>query len=340
MSDCGSQLAHEDGPGKLGGSLRLVAVGNLADVQRHCTSLSRPLMPVLCIKEETMETAKVSLGLEGDKLYQERARKALPILVRQAKAGQKIYYADLASEIDVSNPRNLNYPLGSIGTALKDLGEEWGEEIPQLQCIVVNQNTELPGEGIGWFISDTKQFAKLSSKQKKALVDGVLAKIFGYNKWDTILKKFGLDPAPVSDGVKKKVEKAASKRGNGGGEGEQHKKLKLFIQDNPECVGIKLGSLKFETEKILPSGDSIDVFFENKNNWIGVEVKSEISDEIDILRGLYQCVKYHAVMESYLSVLDLQKNTKVILALGGNFPESLIPVKNILGIEVVDNINA
>lgn len=287
-----------------------------------------------------METAEMSLGLQGDKLYQVRARKSLPILVRQAKAGQKIYYADLAEEIGIPNPRTLNYPLGSIGTALKELSEEWEEEIPQIQCIVVNQTTELPGEGIGWFISDAKQFSRLSSKQKKVLVDGVLAKIFGYDKWDSILEAFGLDPAPVSDSVKKKVKKAATKRGNSGGEGEHHKKLKLFIKENPECVGIKQSSLKSETEKPLPSGDSVDVFFENKKIWIGVEVKSEISDEIDILRGLYQCVKYHAVMDSYLSVLDVQRDTKVILALGGEFPESLIPVKNTLGIEIVENINA
>jgi hypothetical protein len=287
-----------------------------------------------------METAEISLGLDGDKLYQERAREALPILVRQAKAGQKIYYADLAGEIDIPNPRNLNYPLGSIGTELKKLSKKWGEEIPQIQCIVVNQTTELPGEGIGWFISDTKQFSKLSSRQKKALVDGVLAKIFGYDKWDSVLEELGLGPAPISDSVKNKVEKAVLKRGAGGGEGEQHKTLKLFIKDNPECVGIKLNGLKSETEKPLPSGDSVDVFFENKKNWIGVEVKSEISDEIDILRGLYQCVKYHAVMESYLSVLDIQRDTKVILALGCKFPESLIPVKHTLGIEVVENINA
>lgn len=287
-----------------------------------------------------MQTAEKSLGLEGDKLYQIRARKTLPILVRQAKAARKIYYADLAAEIDVPNPRNLNYPLGSIGTALKELSEEWGDEIPQIQCIVVNQATELPGEGIGWFISDTKQFAKLNSKQKKVLVDGVLVKIFGYDKWDTILEAFALDPVPISDAVKKKVKRAASKRGNGGGEGEQHKKLKLFIKDNPKCVGINLNGLKSETEKPLPSGDSVDVLFENKKNWIGVEVKSEISDELDILRGLYQCVKYHAVMESYLSVLDIQRDTKVILALSGQFPEPLIPVKNTLGIEVVECINA
>jgi alkylated DNA nucleotide flippase Atl1 len=49
--------------------------------------------------------------LNGEKLYQKRAKTALPYLVRQAKAGQKIYYSDLAKEIGMPNPRNLNYVL-------------------------------------------------------------------------------------------------------------------------------------------------------------------------------------------------------------------------------------
>ena len=264
----------------------------------------------------------------------------MPILVRQAKACRKIYYADLAEEIGIQNPRNLNYPLGSIGTALKKLSEAWGEEIPQIQCIVVNQNAELPGEGIGSFITDGNKFKKLSAKQKKALLDGVLAKIYDYDKWDSVLNALGLQPASIDEATRKKVQKAAITKRGAGGEGEQHKKLKLHIKNNPSCVGVNLNSLEAETEKCLPSGDSVDVFFENPKHWVGVEVKSEISDEIDIIRGLYQCVKYQAVMESYLSVLNIQKDVRVILALGCEFPISLISIKNTLGIEVIEGINA
>ena len=204
----------------------------------------------------------------------------------------------------------------------------------------MNKRTELPGEGIGWFITDIDKFKKLSSKQKKALVDGVLAKIFSYEKWDSVLDALGLQAAPVDKKIRKKVKKTASSIRGAGGEGEEHKKLKLHISNNPVSVGINLKGLKTETERGLPSGDSIDVSFENENHWIGVEVKSSISDDLDILRGLYQCVKYQAVMESYLSVLDVEKDVRVILALGCELPESLLSVKNTLGIEVVEVINA
>ena len=46
----------------------------------------------------------------GAKTYQQRARSALPILVRQAKAHQTMFYSELALEMGISNPRTLNYP--------------------------------------------------------------------------------------------------------------------------------------------------------------------------------------------------------------------------------------
>jgi len=59
------------------------------------------------------ETGEVAETMEGNKLYQERARRAMPILVRQALAGETIYYQDLADELGMPNPRNLNFVLGS-----------------------------------------------------------------------------------------------------------------------------------------------------------------------------------------------------------------------------------
>ena len=49
------------------------------------------------------ETARIAKGIFGEKLYQERARAALPILVRQATAQQKIKYGDLAEEVGMPN---------------------------------------------------------------------------------------------------------------------------------------------------------------------------------------------------------------------------------------------
>lgn len=83
--------------------------------------------------------------LSGDKLYQQRARAALPLLVGQARMRKEIVYSDLAPQLGMSNARNLNYVLGYIGQALQSLSEEWDECIPPIQCLVVSKRTGLPG---------------------------------------------------------------------------------------------------------------------------------------------------------------------------------------------------
>ena len=84
---------------------------------------------------------------QGAKTYQQRARTALPILVRQAKARQTIFYGELAHEMGVPNPRTLNHPLGSIGRALQDLERRWGRQVPPIQALVINKSSGCPGQG-------------------------------------------------------------------------------------------------------------------------------------------------------------------------------------------------
>ena len=155
------------------------------------------------------------------------------ILVRQAKAGQTIYYSELAKEIDIPNPRNLNFILGAIGNALIALGKRTKNEIPPIQCVVINKRDQLPGEGIGWFISP-KDFSKLNKTQKQKVVTAQLTKIYTYQYWDWVLEQLNLKP--VLTNLDDELEEA--KNGRGGGESQQHKKFKDFIAKNPTVLGL------------------------------------------------------------------------------------------------------
>jgi len=95
-----------------------------------------------------METGEIAKSIEGEKLYQERARKALPLLVRQALANQPIFYSDLANELEMPNPRNLNYVLGSIGQTLQEISVEWKDEIPPINCLVMYPLKNSGGESL------------------------------------------------------------------------------------------------------------------------------------------------------------------------------------------------
>lgn len=162
------------------------------------------------------QTAQVAEVLDGDKLYQKRARAALPLLVRQAQAGNPIFYSDLAAELGMPNPRNLDYVLGSIGQALEKLSEVWGVKVPPIQCLVVNKNTGLPGEGIGWFLMKKEDFSKLTKRQQRTIIEAELQHVYAFPRWHEVLKAFQLQPAgtnftqlvkaAVTYGVKVKVK--------------------------------------------------------------------------------------------------------------------------------------
>lgn len=273
--------------------------------------------------------------LDGVKLYQQRARITLPYLVQQAKAGRPIYYSDLARQIEIPNARNLNYVLGSIGNALNELARKLKEDIPPIQCVVVNKRNNLPGEGIGGFL--TSNFRELNRTQKQKIVDLQLSRVYSYSGWDKVLDELGL--APIDVDINQYIAKARTLRG-AGGESQQHKNFKTYIANNPQIFNIRNSVTDTKTEYALPSADCIDVVFKTKRLMIGVEVKSIISDTSDLLRGLFQCVKYKHLIEAEQIIGNTTPNARVILAVEGAFPKELVVIKNLLGVEVIDNIKS
>lgn len=279
------------------------------------------------------ETAKVAAPIAGDKLYQQRARQALPLLVRQAQAGEQIIYSELAEEMGMPNERNLNYVLGSVGQSMELLSKAWKEKVPPIQCLVVNKNTGLPGEGVGWFIAKEDEFAKLPRSKQREIVKAELAKIFAYTKWLKVLEALSL-PYTVPD-LRPLIKEASS---YGGGEGEEHKCLKAYLSKHPEVIGLAANTPHGSIEEPLPSGDSLDVSFRQMSEWISAEVKPAGSPVADILRGLYQCVKYKAVMEAVQATEGKPRAATAVLVLQGDLPAVLIPARNTLGITVFERI--
>lgn len=278
------------------------------------------------------ETADIAAPLHGDKLYQQRARVALPLLVRQAKAGQTIYYANLAEELGMPNPRNLNYVLGSVGQTLINLGTTWGEAIPPIQCLVVNQADGLPGEGVAPFLANAS-YRELPKRQRRHLVNAHLQGVFSYPRWNGVLAALSLPPA-ASD-FRSLVNKATLS-GRGGGESEDHKRLKEHVAANPGVVGLPRSVANGVNEYRLPSGDELDVLFRHGDEWIAVEVKSSISGDNDLVRGFFQCVKYQAVLEALLRSTNRKDDVRTVLVVTRPLPPQLLALKNLLGIEVIE----
>jgi hypothetical protein len=274
----------------------------------------------------------------GEKLYLARARAALPLLVRQAWAGQPIFYSALAEELGMPNPRNLNYVLSAIGKELEKLGRVKGTDIPPIQALVINKSTQLPSEGIRWFLRDDtalKEYTRANNMRRREILRSHLLKVFNFPYWSEVLNKLNL-PEPPESPI---AQIPAMKTSGRSEEGPDHKALKEMILKEPKMLDI-LNHNKSEMEWLLRSGDRLDVYIETPEALYAIEVKSHTSPPPDIVRGIFQTIKYAAVLEAEQRLVPKSKQKEVysILALGAKLPDDLVSLRNTLNVTVKDNL--
>ena len=278
-------------------------------------------------------TAEAARDFHGPKLYQERARVVLPILIRQAEAREPVFYEALAQEVGMPNPRNLNYPLGCIGRTLNEIGAEWDYDVPPIEALVVNRATRLPGPGFDGFLTE-KGESWNNNEERKYLIEQYWTAIYSYPYWDDVLEKLRLKR--TADPAKVVIAKAGGHRG---GEGPEHLALKLYVCANPHKVGLRDVDPVGEPEHCLPSGDKIDVIFNHSRRVHAVEIKPKSSPAADLARGLFQCVKYRSVLQALARYEHDKRKVSVCLALGGSLPAILVPLRNSLNVDVFENLS-
>jgi hypothetical protein len=150
----------------------------------------------------------------------------------------------------------------------------------------------------------------------------MLQKIYHFGQWDEVLREFGLKPVKNQWA---KISKELPRAGYGGvGESEEHKRLKEYISKHPQVLDLPRSIGKGQIEYEFPSADAVDVLFIHGQKWIGVEVKAKNSSIEDIARGIYQCVKYRALIEAQQMVGQKSPNAETVLVIESKFPKELI----------------
>ncbi|WP_272698853.1 hypothetical protein [Desulfovibrio sp. Fe33] len=237
------------------------------------------------------------------------ARKIFPLLVWYAKAGRSLTYGELDAEVVKRGWSHsvmaVNYgkPAGTIGDVLIDLSEEWKEEVPPLNAIVVNAATGLPGSGVNYYLErycERDDIPDLNNRERLSVVQEVHADVFAYQYWDDVLEACSLKPlkrGPTSTRLKTNASPA---RGGWSNEGEsiEHKRLKEYCARNAASFFELDDIVNVHQEYQFASGDKADVVIETETSLVGVEVKSRISNEADLNRGLFQCIKYQALLRA------------------------------------------
>ena len=125
-----------------------------------------------------------------------KARHILLILVQRVIDDQNsqepeipIPYGELAERVS-GNRRKLGGPLGCIRAMLDELREQWNEDIPHIQGIVVRKDTGLPGDNVIFFLD-----RDLNPREKKAIFEAELQKVCSYPMWLDVLEALGLPRA-------------------------------------------------------------------------------------------------------------------------------------------------
>ena len=80
---------------------------------------------------------------------------------------------------------------------------------------------------------------------------------------------------------------------------------------NPRRVRRAYADFDTDTEVILDSADRVDVVYYGPTSTVVVEVKSLDSDDTDLRRGVFQCIKYRAVM-AVMEAMDMRSETQVV----------------------------
>lgn len=207
--------------------------------------------------------------------------------------------------------------VGLTGGTLMEHFHEFDERLPLLNVLLVLQNGRLPSDGAGPFLAKrfgvprlaNKDFRKMNPAQWRHFSEKAADEVYAFSDWPKIYKRvYGFDwrPSGVFNSTKIGSEKDGIPRGRGG-EGPHHEALRLWVKRYPRKVAPSLTVDRSETEADLPSGDRVDVVYYAGSRTIAIEVKSRDSNEADLTRGVFQCVKYLAVLKA----MDLRSNSPV-----------------------------
>ena len=264
----------------------------------------------------------------------EIALKMIPVLIRWAQASwdKPHYYQDLSNAIGYGS-NQIGGVLGVIKDILDEVSKEYGKEIPPLNALAQQKATGLPADGFDYVIPN---YSKLSSASKAGEVRRINYEAHQYD-WDWVLDALDLEPAKIFSDEEIKKLKEKTYVGYGKGEGPEHKAIKEYIAENPEAIGIKKKVVYRETEHGLPSGDQLDVYFELRNrNRMAIEIKPSTSPNEDITRGIFQCVKYKAVMDAQRTMEYGNYENSTLLVIGGKMSVGNKKLANDLGIEFIE----
>ena len=194
--------------------------------------------------------------------------------------------------------------------------------------VLVTRGSGIPGQGVGGYLAKRHRNPQLADwdnvpkEMKLQVVDRERKKVFKYKYWASLNQQLFGESALGKLRKPSPREPDHEKDGRGGpAESKEHKKLKSWVAADPSRIGLSQRYGPGIKEYSLMSGDKVDVMFISHDKFRAVEVKSLKSNDDDLKRGIYQCVKYREVKSA--EIAPYQADVEAILVVERKLPLGL-----------------
>ena len=251
-----------------------------------------------------------------------------------------VTYGETAAmlERELKTSKIFSLHIGGVAGTMMNEILSVAEGAPPINALVTS-SSGIPGTGFSWYYDNlwrkkrAEKWEGLDRDQKLEVVREIREAVKNYKDWNWVFQKaFGKRPSRLE-------QKAFTERDGkppvtvfprGKGESEQHKRLKEWVCNNPSEIGLPRGFVG-EVEDDLLSGDRVDVLFTKGEEFAVVEVKSCLSSDDDLRRGIYQCVKYREVVRA--TRLPVKVDVRAILISERELPAELATRAKLLAVK-------
>ena len=247
------------------------------------------------------------------------------LLISRAERFQTATYGEarrmLEGELKIE--RIFSTHPGAVVGSMMSRFWEYDDSLPPLNVLMVNRGGA-PGKGADSFIAEWsgRRYSMMSKENRALILTDATRAVWAYKQWKHAYEELFSERFTLP--ILQSISPTPGEYG-GPAESEEHRRLKQAIADDPGLLSFVSSSAATEIESRLRSGDEVDVRILDPDCGIecAVEVKSARSNDVDLERGLYQAVKYRAVIEAQYRVLGATATVIAVLVTERPLPEEL-----------------
>ncbi|MBX8813205.1 hypothetical protein KHQ08_02385 [Pseudochrobactrum algeriensis] len=284
----------------------------------------------------------------GDKWTDTTTRLLLPVVIKSALDGDTIQYGEFNKFLREKNkptvlPIAFRNVAGKIGDICEILSAELKIDIPLLNAIIVNKDSGLPSHGVDGYLKrsqgkNKKQIENLHQKDRDSYALEEINSVFSFEEWRYIAKYLQIEISNKDEASRDRgqpLDLVDQKPCPHNPESDEHKKLKKWVSTHPEVISSFGFFEKGELEYILSSGDRVDIIFKNETSLLAVEVKARNASKAEMERGLFQCIKYRAVLRAMQLAKATPPNANSVLIIENNPSEKLKILAKRLSVKII-----